>query len=130
MSNLLDEFERGDIDPQIFNHETHVQVAWLLLQQCSLLEAISRYSVALRRLTAKLGVPGKYHETTTWFLMIMIAERRAALATADWPLFRSSNMDLVKDAGNLIARYYSPERIQSETARRSYVLPDLLTISQ
>lgn len=128
MSALLLEFERAEIDPDRFDHEAHVRVAWLLLEACSLLEGISRYSSALRRITKKFGIPRKYHETITWFFMIMIAERRTAFPGADWLQFKAQNPDLVNDAGNLIARYYSSDCLQSEAARKSFVLPDAVNI--
>ena len=40
-------------------------MAWLYLERYTLLDAVSRFTAAIRRLTEKLGVPGKYHETIT-----------------------------------------------------------------
>lgn len=116
-------FEAGSFDPSTFDHAAHVRVAWCYLQQCELGEAIRRFTRAVRALTVRLGVPGKYHETITWFFIIAIAERCAQQPYADWDAFRRRNPDLF--SGAVIRRYYSEERLQSTLARRQFLLPDL-----
>jgi hypothetical protein len=119
----LETFERGEVDAESFDHEAHVYLGWLYLERYPLLEAIRRYRDGLRRLTARLGAPGKYHETITWFFLVQIDNRRRLAGTTDWPGFRRDNPDLFR-ARPLLARYYSPERVDSDTARRHFLLPD------
>jgi hypothetical protein len=71
----IEAFENGSIDPADFDHEAHVHIGWAYLGECELRDAVARFSAALRRLTIKLGIESKYHETITWFFMILIAER-------------------------------------------------------
>ncbi len=120
----VERFERGDIEATEFDHEAHVYVAWNYLRRLQLPEAIARYSAGLKALTRRLGVEQKYHETITWFFMIEVAERIARGADEDWPTFRAGNADLFDDAGGLIARHYSSERLSSPLARHQFVLPD------
>ena len=120
----IEQFESLDIDPAGFDHEAHVYVAWSYLQICDLLEAIRRYRETLIRLTRTLGVPGKYHETMTWFYLLAVAERATGDQAADWALFRASNPDLFRRNPSLIRRFYSEGRLASELARAQFVLPD------
>lgn len=117
------EFEAGSFDPSSFDHAAHVRVAWCYLQECDLGEAIRRFTRALRALTARLGVAGKYHETISWFFMIAIAERCARQPDADWEAFRRGNPDLFR--GDLLRGRYSDDRLRSPLARRQFLLPDL-----
>ena len=117
-------FEAGDIDPQKFDHEAHVRVAWSYLQQYTAAVAIERFTSALRSLTTRLGASDKYHETITWFFMITIAERRAACPHGDWQSFKRGNRDLLAGSA-LLKRYYSRDRLDSPEARRHFLLPDL-----
>ena len=87
-------------------------------------EAISRFTGALRRLTAKLGVPDKYHDTISWFYLLLIAERRAATTEDSWFTFRRDNDDLFSRDNNVLEHYYSKELLWSDRARQSFVLPD------
>jgi hypothetical protein len=66
----IEQFESGNIDAEMFDHEAHVYVGWLYVQQYELADAIARFDDALRRLTRKLGAPGKYHATITWIFLL------------------------------------------------------------
>lgn len=121
----LEAFEAGTLDADTFDHESHVYVGWLYLERFALLESIRRYSAALRRLTARLGVPDKYHETITWFYLVLIAERRETTRGHGWFAFRSENDDLFH-AARILGRYYSKDRLAGKRARQAFVLPDRL----
>lgn len=121
----LEAFERGAVDASTFDHEAHVYIGWLYLLQYPLLEAIRRYCTTLQQLTRQLGVPDKYHETITWFFLIQIDERRRSGNGSDWFEFRRQNTDLF-EAGSLLARYYSPERLSAAAAKHRFLLPDRL----
>ena len=124
----IETFEAGTIDAAAFDHESHVYVAWLYLESWPLKDAIAKYCDALRRLTAQLDIPGKYHETITWFFMILINQRRTTAGQASWFLFRRDNADLIGGAGETLDRYYSKDLLNSDRARQQFLLPDKLAI--
>ena len=125
----LDTFEDGTLDVEAFDHDSHIYVAWLYLERYPVLQATRRYSDALRRLTNKLGVPGKYHETITWFFMFLIDERRRRSDDADWYRFRRDNDDLFgRGERSILHSYYRSDTLGSARARASFVLPDRLAI--
>lgn len=117
-------FEAGAFDAARFDHEAHVHVAWCYLARYPLAEAIARFTSALRALTVRLGAAAKYHETVSWFFMIVLADRMADGKHADWETFRRRNADLFTDARALLARHYSEECLASARARARFVLPD------
>ena len=89
----IERFEAADIDPERFDHETHVYVGWLYVQAFPRDEAVARFDNALRRLVAKIGAESKYNAMITWLFLLLIAER--AQEGEDWPAFRARNADLV-----------------------------------
>ena len=119
-------FENATVNPSEFNHEAHIKVAWGYLQEHDQLEAINRFTAAIKRLTQKLGVPDKYHETITWFYLLKIAERCHGNAEADWHTFKAANPDLFQWNPSIVQKYYSEVLLSSDTARRMFVLPDLM----
>ena len=121
----IGQFEALDVVPSEFDHEAHVYVAWSYLRELDLLSSIDRYRSVLRRLTAKLGVPDKYHETITWFYLLAVAERAIGNAASDWDAFKRFNPELFQRNPSLIRHYYSESRLMSDTARQLFVLPDL-----
>ena len=125
IEQIVRAFEDATLEPAAFDHEAHILVGWRYLQEYSLAEAISRFTTAIRRLTRKLGVSSKYHETITWFYLIKIAERCNGNEAADWNAFKAANPDLFAWNPSLVDNYYSKALISSDTAKRMFVLPDL-----
>ena len=123
----IEAFERCDVDPDAFDHEAHVAIAWTYLDCFDEAEATDRFVRALRALTEHLGVPDKYHDTITRFYLAVIAERRRRSTAADWDAFRTMNPDLLDPA--LLGRHYSRDRLASDAARQGYVPPDLEPLS-
>ncbi len=124
----IDDFEAGHVDPERFDHEAHVYVAWLYVREYPLSEALEKFDVALQRLVIKLGAEGKYHATLTWFFLLLIAQRAATAET--WQVFKRSNTDLINDGKELLSRYYSDACLSSDLARQRFLLPDNLGIKE
>jgi hypothetical protein len=120
----IESFEAGRIDAATFDHEAHLYLAWLYVRSYPLAEAIARFSAALRRLTAALGVAGKYHASITWFFLVLVNERRVARPETDWESFRADNRDLLDRDEDIVSRYYSARLLASQRAREIFVLPD------
>jgi hypothetical protein len=120
----VEAFESGTLDPEALDHHSHVFIAWKLLEENSLARATTKFLSALKRLTVALGIESKYHETISCFYMTLIAERRIGQAGQTWADFVSSNPDLLGPSVDLLARYYTRERLWSDLARRQFLLPD------
>lgn len=122
---LVDAFESCTLANEDFRHEEHVRVAWIYLRRMSWLDALARFSAALKRFAAHYGAHGLYHETITAAYVLLIHERMARRGEDDsWQDFRLKNPDLLVFKGGALERYYRPETLQSELARRVFVLPD------
>ena len=78
----IEEFEALAIDAKRFNHQCHIFVAWSYLRDHDLLVSIARFRNTLKRFTLKLGEPGKYHETITWFFTHYIRSFKVETDTA------------------------------------------------
>ncbi len=118
----IEQFEALRIDSERFDHEAHVYMGWLYVGAYDLADAIGHFDSALRRLTAKLGIPDKYHATITWIFLFLINERFRD--DESWLEFRSRNRDLFNDSKSTLGRYYSDALLFSDEARKRFVLPD------
>ncbi len=117
---IVERFERADFDE--FHHADHVRVAFAYLRTMPLLEALGRFTAALRRFAAGQGKPQLYHETITWAFLLIIHERLQR-APAEWDEFIRDNGDLLRWKPSVLESYYRAEVLQSELARRIFVLP-------
>lgn len=121
---LIEAFEQNTLRPSDFGHETHVRLTWLYLQKQSLAEALVLISRGLVRLTARLGVPDKYHETITFAYVMLVNERLEQVGRdRSWSDFIAANPDLLERNKAALLRYYDPEQLDSELARKIFVLP-------
>ena len=110
---------------QEFHHADHVRAAWEYLRRYPALEAMAKFSQALRGYAASKGKPERYHETLTWAYLLLIRERMARGAPqASWEEFAAANRDLLAPKNAALLKYYRPETLKSELARRVFLMPD------
>jgi hypothetical protein len=121
---LLARFEDGSLADGSFHHEQHVHVAWLFIRRYGMPDALGRFAEALKRFAAAKGAAGLYHETITWAYLFLVAERIARGPDGSWNAFAAINQDLLTWKPSLLDRYYSPETLKSDLARRTFVMPD------
>ncbi len=105
-AELIDRFERGLIREESFHHADHVRLAFAYLSQNPLLQALEKFTAALKRFAAARGKPRLYHETITHAYFFLIRERMARTATDDWDNFARLNSDLLEWKGGVLTRYY------------------------
>jgi hypothetical protein len=122
---LLTAFLRGEIGGD-FRHADHVRVGFELLCHHNFPDALVLYSVSLKGIAARAGNPGAYHETITVAFLSLIAEHRAAGQYADFESFIRDNPKLMDKS--LLGRWYAPERLLSDIARRTFVMPGELRL--
>jgi hypothetical protein len=115
-------FVQGDVSAAQFHHRDHVRVGFEMLGRHAFLDAATAFAAGLKRISARAGHPGAYHETITVAFLALIAERRAAAPEGDFAAFAAANPDLM-DKG-VLARWYSAGRLASNIARRTFILPD------
>jgi hypothetical protein len=122
--DLVCEFEQGRV-PGEFHHADHVRVAFAYVAQFPFLEAVEKFSAALKRFALSKGKPNLYHETITWAYLLLIRERLARAGSAQtWEEFAVRNPDLLIWKGGVLATLYRQETLDSHLARHIFVLPD------
>jgi CDP-diacylglycerol--glycerol-3-phosphate 3-phosphatidyltransferase len=108
-----------------FHHGDHVRAAWLCLRRLGLLDALEAVSNGIRALAEAQGRPAKYHATVSWLYVLVIHERMESdPSDTTWESFATRNPDLFANWTPFVGRYYTPERLRSPLARRTFVLPD------
>jgi hypothetical protein len=118
----LERFVRGEIDTASFPHREHVRMAFEMLRRRDFAETVLHYSRALRTMAQRAGKPQAFHQTVTIAFLSLIAERLEGGEWADFAAFARDNPDLLEKS--TVARWYRPERLASERARRIFLLPE------
>jgi len=126
-SEWMQAFESSTLPGKSFHHADHVKMAFLYLQKYPPLEALSRFSSDLMRFAAANGQPAIYNETITWAFLLLIRERLAReTSSPSWAEFSAAHADLLRGNENILQRYYRPETLGSELAKRVFLFPDKL----
>jgi hypothetical protein len=124
---LLQAFESGREPEGGFNHREHLRVAWLYLRRDPWPVALGRFAEGLKRLALALGQPGLYHETITVAYFLLIHQRMAGgPVAAGFEAFLAHHPDLLGWKPSILDRYYDAATLDSELARRVFVMPDRL----
>lgn len=121
---LLTAFESCTLDPADFPHREHVHLAWVYFRKQPALQAMASFCSGLRKFAKSRGKDGLYHETITWAYLLLIRDRIAHSSTDSWDSFARENSDLLTRNPSILDRYYRPETLQSDLARREFVFPD------
>ena len=73
-------------------------------------------------MATKAGKAQAFNQTVTIAFLSLIAERMEQSAAADFAAFERDHPDVFEKRA--LARWYRPERLASEAARRTFLLPD------
>jgi hypothetical protein len=117
----LEQFVRGELDAAAFSHREHVRMGFEMLRRHDFAETVFRFSAALRTMAARAGTPQAFHQTITIAFLSLIAERIHSGNYADYDCFARSNTDLFDKSA--LSRWYPTERLASDAARRTFLLP-------
>ncbi|HYL63018.1 MAG TPA: hypothetical protein VE077_10390 [Candidatus Methylomirabilis sp.] len=124
-ADWMQQFERGALSNDSFHHADHVRMAFLYLKTYPPLEALERFSSALARFAEASGKANLYNETVTWAFLLIIRERLARLDGAPtWSEFAAANQDLLVWENSVLKKYYRPETLRSEFAKKVFLFPD------
>ena len=117
-------FEAEAVPEDSFHHTDHVRLAFAYLSEFAPLEALQRFSTALKRFATARGKSQLYHETITHAYFFLIRERIARGSFTNWDEFALNNPDLLTWKGGILSRYYSEVTLKSDLARTVFVFPD------
>lgn len=121
---VLQAFEACQLDPAKFHHDDHIRLAWLCVQRYGTREAETKLLDGIRGFAQRAGVPQKFMYTTTiaWTRLVAAAQLSSP-STANFSEWIQLHPELLDR--KLLARYYSPGRLETPEARSGWVEPDL-----
>src|SRR5438309_8436605 len=122
---FVDAFEAAELPEELFRHRDHVRLAWIYLRRLTPAAALTRFADGLRRYAASIGKAGLYHETITWAYLLLIHERmQRSGPEATFDAFAAAHPDLLSWRPSVLDGLYRKETLDSDLARRTFLLPD------
>lgn len=120
---FLESFTACTLGKECFKHRDHLRAAWLFLRRHRQFEAIDLFVQALRTFTQHHGAERLFHATTTGALMVIMHERMVRNPGETFDAFLLDNQDLLVNAKGVIERHYPREFLDTDLARRVFLLP-------
>src|SRR5271156_3037487 len=121
-AEFLAEFHACSLPPACFRHADHLRLAWLHIHQHPREVAAELVRNGIQAYAKHLRRTEFYHETITVAWVRLIASH--AEPTFD-EFLRLNEHRLNRE---LLHRFWSPELLQSETARKEWVAPDRMEL--
>ena len=122
--DLIRHFETNSVAGDSFHHADHVRLAFAYLSEYSTLDALQKFTNALKNFAAARNKPQLYHETITCAYFFLIRERMMHDQGIHWEEFARRNPDLLIWKNGILTRYYRESTLKSDLARNVFVLPD------
>ena len=117
-------FESDAVPENSFHHADHVRLAFAYLCQYPVLQALEKFSSALKRFAVARGKTQLYNETITCAYFFLSRERMARSEGAGWEEFARQNADLLTWKDSILNRYYHEATLRSELSRNVFLFPD------
>jgi hypothetical protein len=126
MSNeeFIRSFESDALPGDSFHHADHVRLAFAYLCEYPVLQALEKFSSALKRFATARGKTQLYNETITCAYFFLIRERMTLSKGAGWDEFSRENADLLTWKDSILKRYYHEATLKSELSRSVFLFPD------
>jgi hypothetical protein len=119
---FLQALESCTLPENQFGHAAHVRAAYLYLQRSDFAAALVRIRRAIRNYATHQGKPERYHETITVAYVALIQQHIFEGGSGGgWEAFAHRNSELLKP--DLLERFYPRALLDSETARKVFLLP-------
>jgi hypothetical protein len=120
--DFLSALESYALPEQEFGHIGHVRAAYLYLRQGDFATALLRLQSSIRGYAAAHDQTGRYHETMTVAYLALIQQHIAERGDGvSWPGFADANPELF--VPGLLLRFYPRAQLESDLARRAFLLP-------
>ena len=126
-SNFIEQFKNGSLNPQIFNHEAHLRLAWLYIDMFGIKQAEKDIQKQLQNFVEIVGAKDKYHKTLTIVAIRIVNHFMQKSETNNFTDFINEFPQLKSEFKELVSTHYSFNIFNSERARSEYLEPDLLT---
>jgi len=123
-AEFLQAFEECKLNHASFHHADHIRLAWIYVSRQGGSEAEARLLAGIRKMALHVNAPQKFLYTTTvaWTRLVAAAHEGGPRAAHFLEWIESHPELLERD---LLAKHYSPGRLETPEARAGWVEPDL-----
>ena len=125
-SEFEEAFKNKSLQPQFFNHEAHLRLAYIHIQTYGIDQAIDNVCTQIKAYAESLGAHDKFHKTVTVAAVKAVYHFMLKTKTDNFKEFIQENPRLKSNFMDLLSQHYGIDLFNNEQARSSFLQPDLL----
>lgn len=128
-SEFRKQFSECTFHPDLFSHEAHLRIAWILINELGIKEAVNEIRKQLQNFAKHHNGMDKYHDTVTIAAVKIMSHYMNLSATTNFESYIEENSELITNFKGLLESHYSFNVFVSEKAKKTYIEPDLCLFS-
>jgi len=119
-------FKNAVLDPKYFNHEAHLRLAWIYIDQDGIDKAIDTMCAQIFHYANSLGAADKFNKTVTIAAVKTVNHFMLRSHSDNFKDFIDEFPRLKHNFKDLLAQHYNIDIFNSEIAKCSFLEPNLL----
>lgn len=123
---FLSQFKNCEFDPNLFSHSAHLRLAWIVVRENGIQDAIEIISNQIQNYVFSLKAEDKFNMTLTIAAIKIVNNFINKSNSVTFSDFILEFPSLENNFKELIATHYSMDIYNSENAKIKYLEPDLL----
>ena len=120
------QFENCELDPSIFNHEAHLRLAWIHINNYGIDKGMENVQLQLRNFVDYIGAKDKYNITLTVAAVKAVHHFMLKSKSSNFNDFIQEFPRLKYNFKDLMAFHYGIDIYNSIEAKTKFLEPDLL----
>ena len=125
-TDFLNRIKNATLDPQYFNHEAHLRMAYLLIEGFGIDNAIEMTCAQIELYATSLGAKDKFNRTVTIAAVKAVYHFLLKSKSDGFKNFIDEFPRLKFNFKDLLAQHYNIDIFNSEIAKSSFLEPNLL----
>lgn len=126
-AEFIQAFETGRLNPQLFDHEAHIKLAWMYLNLYGEELAIAKTCEGIRNFDRLHGDGTKYHTTLTIAAVKAVYHFQRKSKSNSFEEFINEFPRLKTSFKSLLNLHYGSDILNNKKAKTEFVEPDLLS---
>lgn len=125
-TEFIAQFETCTLDPSTFNHEAHLRLAWIHIEQFGVEQAKENIQRQLQNFVEHVGAKEKYHQTLTIVAIEAVNHFMKKSKSRSFQDFVIEFPQLKDNFKGLINSHYSFDIFKSIKAKNEYLKPNVI----
>lgn len=125
-TEFVESFEKGSLNPKLFDHEAHLRLAWIYIRDFGEQKAVEKTCAGIKHFDVIYGKGDKFHTTITVAAVKVVHHFVEKSKSKTFSCFMEEFPRLKTAFKELLDQHYGFNIFSSDEAKTNYIAPDKL----